>query len=122
MHDITTIIEQELKHAKGERGVLFVHILHTSAALTINENADPDVKHDFEEYLNHVVPENLENTKHHAEGPDDMPAHVKTSLLGNSISVPLEDGRLVLGIWQGIFLYEFRNKARSRTIFLSILN
>jgi secondary thiamine-phosphate synthase enzyme len=103
-----------------ERGILHVFIQHTSAAITINENADPDVREDFESIFNHIVPENLPFLKHTIEGPDDMPAHIKAAMIGHSISVPITNGRLNMGTWQGVYLCEFRNRAGSRTLVATI--
>jgi secondary thiamine-phosphate synthase enzyme len=100
-------------------GLLHVFIRHTSASLTLNENADPDVREDFETAINHVVPESLPYT-HTLEGPDDMPAHVKSSLLGSSLSIPIGDGQLQLGTWQGIYLCEHRDRGGSRTLVLTL--
>jgi len=95
-------------------------IKHTSAGLTINENADPDVRIDFESIFNKLVPENLPFLKHTIEGPDDMPAHVKACMVGFSINIPIDNHRLMLGTWQGIYLCEFRNHATSRKIVITI--
>ncbi|QDT06072.1 hypothetical protein K227x_44790 [Rubripirellula lacrimiformis] len=100
-------------------GLLHVFIQHTSASLTINENADPDVRIDFETAMNHAVPENL-NYVHTLEGPDDMPAHVKASMMGTSVTIPIGDGRLQLGTWQGIYLCEHRDRASSRRIVMTV--
>ncbi len=100
-------------------GLLHVFLLHTSASLTINENADPDVPLDLETALNVVAPESLPY-RHTMEGPDDMPAHVKSSLLGCSVFVPVRNGRLVLGTWQGIFLGEHRDQAGRRRLMLTL--
>ncbi len=100
-------------------GLLQVFIQHTSASLTINENADPDVRIDFETGMNHVVPEKL-NYVHTLEGPDDMPAHIKSSLLGASVLIPIHDGQLALGTWQGIYLCEHRNSADGRRLVLTL--
>ena len=98
-----------------EIGLLHLFIQHTSASLTINENADPDVPHDLETSFDAIAPEDFPY-RHTCEGPDDMPAHVKASLLGNSVSVPVRDGRLCLGTWQGIYLCEHRDRAEGRRI------
>lgn len=98
-----------------EIGLLHLFIQHTSASLTINENADPDVPRDLETSFNAIAPEDFPY-RHTCEGPDDMPAHVKASLLGNSVSVPVRDGRLCLGTWQGIYLCEHRDRAEGRRI------
>ena len=101
-------------------GMLQVFIQHTSASLTINENADPDVRIDFETAMNHAVPENLPYV-HTLEGPDDMPAHVKASMMGTSILIPIGSGRLLLGTWQGIYLCEHRDHAGPRRIVVTIM-
>ena len=101
-------------------GLVNFFILHTSASLTINENADLTVRSDFEGHFNHFVPENASYYQHTYEGPDDMPAHIKSSLLGASILVPLSNGQLVLGTWQGIYLGEHRNHGGSRRIAVTI--
>lgn len=103
-----------------EQGILHAFIHHTSAALTINEAADPDVLLDFESIFNHIIPENLPFLKHTIEGPDDMPAHIKAAMIGNSISIPIINGKLALGTWQGIYLCEFRNRVHSRKVTVSI--
>lgn len=103
-----------------EKGLIHIFIKHTSAGLTINENADRDVREDFESIFNHLVPENLPFLKHTIEGPDDMPAHIKASLVGSSVSIPISANRLVLGTWQGIYLCEFRNNGGSRKLLCTI--
>ena len=100
-------------------GLLHVFIRHTSASLTINENADPDVPLDLNTSLDVIAPEDFPY-RHTCEGPDDMPAHVKASLMGASVSIPIEKGRLLLGTWQGIFLCEHRNHATPRTLILTL--
>ena len=107
----------ELKDCKI--GLLHVFIQHTSASLTINENADPDVRVDFETAMNHAVPETLPYV-HTIEGPDDMPAHVKASMMGSSVSVPVQGGRLAVGTWQGIYLCEHRDHGGSRRLMLTL--
>jgi secondary thiamine-phosphate synthase enzyme len=97
-------------------GMAHVFIRHTSASLTLNENASPDVRRDFESWFNQAVPEGAPYWRHTLEGPDDMPAHVKASLLGPSVSVPVSGGRLALGTWQGIYLCEHRDRGGSRTL------
>lgn len=99
-------------------GLLHVFIQHTSASLSINENADPDVPIDLEASFNHIAPE-LFPYQHTCEGPDDMPAHVKASLLGNSLTVPIQNGTLALGTWQGLYLCEHRNHGGSRRLVLT---
>jgi secondary thiamine-phosphate synthase enzyme len=101
-------------------GLVNVFIKHTSAGLTINENADPDVRVDFESIFNKLVPENLPFLEHTIEGPDDMPPHIKTALVGTSVQIPITDSRLNLGTWQGIYLCEFRNRPNRRKLVLTI--
>jgi secondary thiamine-phosphate synthase enzyme len=100
-------------------GMCQVFIQHTSASLSINENADPTVRIDFETYFNKAVPENDPDFEHNDEGPDDMPAHIKAAMLGNSVLIPVRHGRLALGTWQGIYLCEHRNHGGSRQIVIT---
>jgi len=100
-------------------GLLQVFIKHTSASLTINENADPTVREDFESHFNAMVPEDQPYYKHTSEGSDDMPAHIKASILGTSIQIPITKGKLNLGIWQGIYLCEHRDHGDSRKLILT---
>ena len=100
--------------------MLNIFIKHTSAALSINENADPTVRDDFETILNKMVPENDPDYLHTLEGADDMPAHVKSSLMGPSLNIPISGGKLNMGIWQGIYLCEFRNYGGSRRLVLTV--
>jgi len=102
-------------------GLLNVFIKHTSASLTINENADPTVREDFETHFNIMVPESADYFLHTLEGPDDMTSHIKSSILGNSINVPIRNGRMLLGTWQGIYLCEHRNNAGSRKLVLTVM-
>lgn len=101
-------------------GLMHVFIQHTSASLTVNENADPTVRQDFENYFNRAVPENESYYRHLDEGSDDLPAHIKSSMLGSNVSVPLANGRLKLGTWQGIYLCEHRNHGGSRRIIVTV--
>lgn len=117
------IITSEVLTALGDmpsQGMLSIFIKHTSAGLTVNENDDPDVRADYESIFNMMVPENLPFLKHTVEGPDDMPAHIKASLVGSSVTIPITNGKLNLGTWQGIFLCEFRNRATPRKLVLTI--
>ena len=100
-------------------GMLQVFIKHTSASLTINENADPTVRDDFESHMNKMVPEDAPYYIHTYEGPDDMPAHIKASLMGSSVQIPITNGRLNLGTWQGIYLCEHRNNASGRNLVIT---
>ena len=97
-------------------GILHLFIQHTSASLAVNENADPDVRGDMERHFNVMVPENAPHYEHTTEGPDDMPAHIKSVLIGPSLTLPVRDGRLALGIWQGIYLCEHRDSAGGRRV------
>ena len=101
-------------------GIAHVFIKHTSASLTINENADPTVREDFETHFNKMVSEDETHFKHTIEGPDDMTSHIKSSLLGSSVSFPIKDGKPLLGTWQGIFLCEHRNHAKSRQLVVTV--
>ena len=119
-HLITDIIIQNISEIKEiEKGILNVFIKHTSASLTINENADPSVRQDMESHINEMVPENAPYYIHTFEGPDDMPAHIKSSLMGSSVQIPITNGKLNLGLWQGIFLCEHRNHGGQRTLILT---
>jgi len=101
-------------------GLAHFFIQHTSASLTINENADPDVRRDLEVHLRHLVPDGAGHYVHVLEGPDDMPAHVKASLMGASVTVPVSQGRLRLGVWQGIYLGEHRDHGGSRQVIVTL--
>ena len=118
------ITDEVLKHLPEvqeiEVGTMQVFIKHTSASLTINEDADPTVRGDFESHFNQMVPENAPYYQHTFEGPDDMPAHLKSSILGSSVSIPITDGKLNLGTWQGIYLCEHRNRGGSRKLVVTI--
>jgi len=119
-HIITPEIVQALPQiAELKTGICQVFIQHTSASLTINENAAPDVRKDFEMFFNKAVPENDPDYKHDDEGPDDMPAHLKASMLGSSVTVPICNGRLALGTWQGIYLCEHRNAPHRRNLIIT---
>ncbi len=121
-HLITNKILKHITELKEiQVGWMHVFIKHTSASLTINENADPSVRVDFESHMNKIVPENAPYYVHTYEGPDDMPAHIKSSLMGTSVQIPITDGRLNLGTWQGIYLCEHRNYGGSRRLVLTIL-
>jgi len=121
-HLITNEIESALPEIKEiKQGQLQVFIKHTSASLTVNENADPTVREDFESHINKMVPENAPYYKHTLEGPDDMPAHIKASLMGSSVSIPISNGRLNLGTWQGIYLCEHRDHGGSRKVVITAM-
>ena len=120
-HLITRHIEQELPDLP-KTGILNLLLKHTSAALTLNENADPTVRQDFESFFSRMVAENQSYFRHTLEGADDMPAHIKSSLFGNSISIPISQGRLNLGTWQGIYLCEFRNHGGRRRLVMTVIS
>jgi len=118
------LITQEVVNAlpglqEIKAGICQVFIQHTSASLCINENADPTVRHDFETYFNKRVPENDPDYTHDDEGPDDMPAHLKSAILGSSVTIPISNGKLALGTWQGIYFCEHRNYGGARTIVIT---
>jgi len=119
-HLITSEIAEAVPQIKDIRtGVCQIFIQHTSASLSINEDADPTVRKDFETFFNKLVPENEVDYKHHAEGPDDMPAHLKASILGSSVMIPIHDRKLALGQWQGIYLCEHRNDGGHREVIVT---
>ncbi|MFZ1281286.1 MAG: secondary thiamine-phosphate synthase enzyme YjbQ, partial [Ignavibacteriaceae bacterium] len=101
-------------------GLAHILLKHTSASITLNENADPDVRTDMKNYFDEIVPENKKYFEHTSEGADDMPAHIKSSLLGNSLTIPITNGKLNLGTWQGIYLCEHRNYGGSRKVIITI--
>jgi len=105
-----------------EAGLLHLHLQHTSAALTLNENADPTARADFRAFIDRLVPENLPYLPHTLEGPDDMPAHIKAAFFGASVSLPITQGRFNLGTWQGIYLCEFRDQGGSRRILATLIH
>ena len=121
-HLITHLVEQnmppEVRQFKVGLAHVFIH--HTSAGLTLNENADPTVRVDFESHFNKMVPENAPYYRHNYEGPDDMPAHIKASLLGSSVTLPITNGRFNTGTWQGIYLCEHRDHGGGRTITVTV--
>ncbi|MBN2805490.1 MAG: YjbQ family protein [Prolixibacteraceae bacterium] len=117
------LITREILHELGElpaTGILHLMIQHTSAALTLNENADPDVRRDLENFINKLIPENHPVYTHILEGSDDMPAHIKSSLFGASVTIPISNHQLNLGTWQGIYLCEFRSHAGNRQLVATI--
>jgi secondary thiamine-phosphate synthase enzyme len=119
-HLITTEVMHAFPHIREMKaGICQVFIQHTSASLTINENADPTVRMDFEMYFSKTVPENDPEYKHDDEGPDDMPAHLKAALLGSSVTIPIRNGRLALGTWQGIYLCEHRDRGGARNLIIT---
>lgn len=120
-HIITDDILSELPNLhKIQCGIAHIFIKHTSASLTINENADPSVRKDFKTHFKRMIPEDMSLYEHTLEGPDDMTAHIKSSLLGSSVSVPITDGTFNLGTWQGIFLCEHRNNGGARKLLITL--
>lgn len=119
-HLITGEITRRLPNPLPKSALLNVFVKHTSCGLTINENADPDVRTDLDNILDHIVPENESYYEHTMEGDDDMPAHAKSSLIGVSLTIPITNGRLNLGTWQGIYLCEFRDYGGERSIVLTV--
>ena len=120
-HIITDEILQQISEISDYKsGIINIFIMHTSASITINENADFTVREDFESHFNQYVPENAPYYKHTLEGSDDMPAHIKASIIGNNITLPITDGNLALGTWQGIYLCEHRNHGGPRTLVITI--
>ena len=120
LQDITSQIRQTVERFAQKDGLCTLYIQHTSASLLIQENCDPSAKHDLENWLNRLVPENDPLYTHTLEGPDDMPAHIKASLTATSLSIPIIDGELALGTWQGVFLWEHRHQAGKRKIIVHI--
>lgn len=120
-HLVTEELLHELPELRNFRvGLIHIFLMHTSASLTLNENADPTVRQDFENYFSRAVPENEPYYRHRDEGPDDLPAHLKSSILGNSLNIPIANGRPELGTWQGIYLCEHRNRGGSRRLVVTI--
>ena len=121
-HLITDEVYEKLPELREvNTGIAHLFIQHTSAGLTINENADPSVRRDFENHFNRMVPEDTSLFEHTLEGPDDMTSHIKSSILGHSVSVPVTGGKFNLGTWQGIYLCEHRNRGGSRKLCITVL-
>lgn len=120
LHEFTEAVASVVREADVHDGLCTVFITHTSASLTIQENADPSARRDLEAFLTRLVPEDDPLYTHTLEGPDDMPAHVKAALTATSLSIPIEDGRLALGTWQGIYLWEHRRRAATREVVVHV--
>lgn len=120
LHEITGLVGAAVAELGGEDGLCTVFMPHTSASLTIQENADPSAQRDLERWIERLVPEGDPLYTHTAEGPDDMPAHIKAALTSTSLSIPMLRGRLVLGTWQGIFLWEHRSARGQRNVFVHV--
>jgi secondary thiamine-phosphate synthase enzyme len=121
LYDITREIEEWLARQSIRSGLLTVFIQHTSASLTIQENADPDVVHDLNTFFARLVPEDNRLYRHTIEGPDDMPAHIRAALTLTQLSIPIDQGRMVLGTWQGIYVFEHRAAHHRRTVVLQVI-
>ncbi|MFD0992300.1 secondary thiamine-phosphate synthase enzyme YjbQ [Tenacibaculum geojense] len=120
-HLVTDLLLEEIPQLSNIKiGQLHLFIKHTSASLTINENADPTVRIDFETHINKMIPENMPYYKHDYEGADDMPAHIKSSMLGCQVTIPVTNGQLNLGVWQGVYLGEHRNYGGKRSVVLTL--
>jgi secondary thiamine-phosphate synthase enzyme len=120
-HIITHDIEDQIPEIENVKiGIANIFIKHTSASLTLNENVSPDVRSDMEKHFNKMIPENAPYYQHTMEGPDDMPAHIKSSLLGPSLIIPIKNGRLNMGTWQGIYLCEHRDYGGARKIVVTV--
>jgi len=120
LHEITEQVHREVAASGIEEGLCTLFLQHTSASLTIQENADPSARHDLETWLNRLVPESDPAFTHTSEGPDDMPSHIKAALTATSLSIPVSDGRLALGTWQGIFLWEHRQSPKRRQVLIHL--
>jgi secondary thiamine-phosphate synthase enzyme len=122
LYEITAQIASWVRGHRVDAGLLTVFVQHTSASLTIQENADPDVAHDLERFFSRLVPDDDRWYRHTAEGPDDMPAHIRSALTTTQLSVPVENGMMTLGTWQGIYLFEHRAAQHHRTVVLHLLS
>lgn len=120
LFEITNEVNRAVSEAGINEGLCIIFIQHTSASLLIQENADPDARHDLEQWLNRLVPVNDPAYTHVNEGPDDMPSHIKSTLTNTSLAIPVVDGRVALGTWQGIFLWEHRHNSSSRRIVVHV--
>lgn len=120
LHEFTDDVRRIVANANVREGLCTIFLQHTSASLIIQENADPSARHDLENWLNRHVPESDPNFTHTAEGPDDMPSHIKAALTASSLSIPIIDGKLALGTWQGIYLWEHRRRGSGRKIIVHV--
>ncbi len=120
LHEVTDQVQSIVSESKCEEGLCTVFIRHTSASLIIQENADSTARSDLETWINRLVPEGDKNFRHNSEGPDDMPAHIKAVLTAVSLSIPIVDGEMVLGTWQGIYVWEHRRRPHSRQIVVHV--
>jgi secondary thiamine-phosphate synthase enzyme len=122
LHEFTHDVDSLVRESKVQDGLCTVFVQHTSASLTIQENADPSARRDLENWLNRLVKEGDSLYSHTAEGPDDMPSHIKAALTATSLTIPIVDGRLGLGTWQGLYLWEHRHRGSSRNVLLHVTN
>lgn len=121
LHEITRDISQIVQRSGAETGLCTIFLRHTSASLIIQENADPSARKDLERWINRLVPEKDEHFTHTAEGPDDMPSHIKTAITASSLSIPIIDGELATGTWQGIYIWEHRRAPHTRQLVVHVL-
>jgi len=121
LHDVTDEVRSVVRESGVREGLCTIYIQHTSASLTIQENADPSARRDLESWLNRLVPERDSLYTHTAEGPDDMPSHIKAALTATSLSIPILDGEVGLGTWQGIYVWEHRRKAGARRLLVHVM-
>jgi secondary thiamine-phosphate synthase enzyme len=121
LYEVTAQIASWLREQRADAALLTIFVQHTSASLTIQENADPDVVHDLERFFSRLVPDDDRWYRHTAEGPDDMPGHIRSALTQTQLSIPVENGMMTLGTWQGIYLFEHRTAKHHRTIVLHLL-
>jgi secondary thiamine-phosphate synthase enzyme len=121
LYEFTDAIAREVNRSEQSRGIVTIFCQHTSCSLVIMENADPSAQRDLEAWLNRLVPENDPNFEHTQEGPDDMPSHIKMALTRTSESIPFDERRLLLGTWQGIFLWEHRRRRNARNVVVTVI-
>jgi len=120
LHEVTSRVTEIVTESGVDEGLCTVFIRHTSASLTIQENADPSARHDLENWIGRHVPEDDPNYTHTMEGPDDMPSHIRAAITDVSLSIPVQDGKLALGTWQGIYLWEHRRAAHNRNVVVHV--
>ncbi len=121
LYEFTEEVEDRVRQAGIRTGLVTLHIQHTSASLTVQENADPDVVHDLNDFFGRIVPEDTRIYRHTIEGADDMPAHIRSVLTQTQVSIPIRDGRLALGTWQGIYVFEHRSAGHRRNVVMHML-
>ncbi|MFT3867325.1 MAG: secondary thiamine-phosphate synthase enzyme YjbQ [Nibricoccus sp.] len=121
LHDVTDTVASELSRSGLKRGTVTIFCQHTSASLVIMENADPTARHDLEHWFERLVPENDPHFEHTLEGPDDMPSHIKMALTRTSETIPFAEGRMLLGTWQGLYLWEHRTRPHTRTLIVTVI-